>query len=862
MLFIVVYQNNTTGTPPPNTMAGPTAHSGRGAHSGAPPARRKPTHRHSTNAGKRAPHAAVARKRVQCAPLCENPSMLNMPAPPMRHALPRKPSVSPPLPDVHAASVTVRESSPNSSGTPGGTASLPLQTARIVSGNSVGMRFASGPLTDMMVIPSAAPPEPAPVPTPTARPTHQLPAKPVTPTLPVERDARVGIDMHLAADHAVEGGCMHGIVRLRVPDHTSPASAMLLAQPRVRLIGYESLQGDETRHIFYHHASVLDGDRSVDGPSEPYVLHGAVDQVESQMLPCYASLPDADGFYLGKGGEFELPFTLSLPIGRGARGSYKSAHAQVGYLVIASVRVKSFGEQHGGVAHCFSPIDLHPYINPTAALASATRPILARNALPGSSEAIDLVAALHRHTWVAGQRVYLDISARNNSDTPLEHLSIALVRTERIRRDSGESHEETLRASESLDVRSAAPHWWKGIAAHAEHHFSHAFMLPESEVSIPHGRHVDVQHHLRITVKSAHEAHADLPLRIVSYISIDPPPVKRNLAQCAGLFPSALTAPQDPVQMVERVRSLETLRSPRATMSASGHLVPEPPRARTAQHRRSLDFINHAIRSATARHGSPCGGDEAPLGLGIELAGDTSREPHCAPREPMQGLPMIELPEDAEETRSANQSLVLGDETADDVGLVFDEHRENTDENASMSWTGIIDAYDRTNESSIARVDIDNAPPSREATPTIEQNSSTPRIQQDGDTSQNTRRVQPRTLTHHRSCGTLAPQSLPTTPTKNTHSPAPAAATAPRVLHSRQSNFFVASNDSPLKVKAKVSSMFEQSPREQRLRRTQSSATLRNVAPHATRMNYAVSGTGSNASGERTTKVHDFRARA
>lgn len=855
-------------------MPGPTAHPGRGAHSGAPHARRKPMHKHSTNAGKRAPHAAVARKRVQCAPLCENPSMLNMPAPPMRHALPRKPSVSPPLADVHAASVTVRESSPNNSGTPGSTtASLPLQTARIVSGNSVGMRFASGPLTDMMVIPGAAPPPerapapapaPAAVPPPAARATHQLPAKPATPTLPVERDARVGIDVRLAADHAVEGGCVHGIVRLRVPDHTSPASAMLLAQPRVRLIGYESLQGDETRHIFYHHASVLDGDRSVDGPSEPYVLHGAVDQEESLMLPCYASLPDADGYYLGKGGEFELPFTLSLPIGRGARGSYKSAHAQVGYLVIASVRVKSFGEQHGGVAHCFSPIDLHPYNNPTAALASAARPILARNAPHGSSEAIDLVAALHRQTWVAGQRVYLDISARNNSDTAVEHLSIALVRTERIRRDSGESHEETLRASESLDARSAAPHWWKGIAPHAEHHFSHAFVLPESEVSIPHGRHVDVQHHLRITVKSTHETHADLPLRIVSYISIDPPPVKRNLAQCAGLFPSALTAPQDPDQMVERVRSLETLRSPRATMSASGHLVPEPPRARTAQHRRSLDFINHAIRSATARHGSPCAGDEAPLGLGIELAGDTSREPQGASRAPMQSLPTIELPEDAEESSSASQSLVLGDETADDVGLVFDEHRENTDENASMSWTGIIDAYDRTNESSIARIDIDNAPPSREATPTIEQNSSTPRIQQDGDTSQNTRRAQPRTLAHHRSCGTLAPQSLPTTPTKHAHahSPAPAAATAPRALHSRQSNFFVASNDSPLKVKAKVSTVFDRSPREQCLRRTQSSTTLRNVVPRATGTNYVVSDTVPNTHDERTSRVHGFRTRA
>ena len=180
---------------------------------------------------------------------------------------------------------------------------------------------------------------------------------------PLERDERVQIEVFLENTLAVEGGCLHGCLRLRLPDHTDPATAMLLAQPRVRLIGYESLPHDDVRHIFYRHVSVIDGDRSVDGPSEPYVLHGssALSQPDNMqsMLPCFASLPDAEGFYLGQCGQHVLPFTLQLPMGRGVKGTYCSAHAEVGYIVIASVRVKAFGEINSGVAHCYEKMALY-----------------------------------------------------------------------------------------------------------------------------------------------------------------------------------------------------------------------------------------------------------------------------------------------------------------------------------------------------------------------------------------------------------------------------------------------------------------------------------------------------------------------
>lgn len=813
---------------------------GRTTHATGQRNRRRTSYKGDGRGGKNASNAAIARQRIQCAPLCENPSMLNVQGAQIRHALPRKPSVSPPLADVKQASVTVRENSPNDSGIlPAKPAAL--NTPRVVSGSSVGMRFVSGPISDVIVIPSppVAPPvlpktqESAPA---EPRPAHQLPVKPITPTLPVERDARVGIDVHLSGDLAVEGGCVHGIVRLGVPDHKSPASAMLLAQPRVRIIGYESLPGEDTRHVFYHHASVLDSDRSVDGPSEPYVLQGPAGQnEEEQMLPCYASLPDSDGYYLGKGGDYELPFTLTLPIGRGARGSFRSSRAQVGYLVIASVRVKSFGEQHGRVAHSFSPVDLHPYINPTAALASAARPILARNVLPGGNSIVDLAAALHRETWVAGQRVYFDVSVRNNSEADLERLGVALVRCECIHRNNGEEKFESVIAAEKLDAHGNSPQWWQGVGPNAVQHFSHTFVIPEHTLSIMRGKHLGVHHYLRISIGSGEHtsAQVDVPLRVVHYASIDPPPMKRNLAQCAGLFPSTFAAPQDPSQMIERVRSLEALRSPRATMSLSGHLVPEPPRARTAQHRRSLDFINHAIRSATARHGSPCTQEELPMGLGIQISDDVSNEAPEPTRPAYNpGLPVLELPECSEEADSS-QSLVLGDETCDDVGLALDDRRDG-DGTVSESWSGIIDAYYRAGESSTGHIDIDDAPPSREATPTLGADVSTPRTQDTGCQSAQ-QSTPPHKLPHQQSRDGPSALSVPTTPAKTAISPPSAThfATAPRVLESRRSGFFVATSDSPVRVKAKVSCNFDQpsAPHDQRLKHSQSTTTLRPSTP-------------------------------
>lgn len=642
-------------------------------------------------------HGERAKARLPCAPLRENRSVTNthydkpLASAPVQHLLPPKPTaciVSPAQEDVQHAHVMLRADTPSDGASPRSDISVH------------GVQKALTPLT-ITHAETAAPFLPAALQWQEPRVAPELPSKPqTTPMLPLERDERVGIEIFLEEKTAVEGGCLQGCIRLQLPKHTSPDTAMLLAQPRVRLIGFETLPGEDVRHVFYHHASVIDGDRSVDGPSEPYVLHGspAVSQPEGTVrpqLPCYASLPDADGFYLGKEGTHVLPFTLQLPIARGVKGSYRSENAEVGYIAIASVRVRSFAEQQGGIAHCFQKIQLYPYLNPTEVLASAVRPIVeqAVHTTP-NGESVRLAAALHRETWVAGQRVYFDMSVLNRMRDTMHHLHVSLLCTETLYRARGDASDGDYSAAsstrtllqETLDASTDRPagHWWSGVRPGSPVHFGHSVVLPSDALTIDKSRHVEVYYTLRLGVGSGASpiVLVELPVRIVHFVSLDPPPMKRSFAG-AGLLDHALGMVPDQGQMVERVRSMEALRSPRAFMSASGHLLPSPaaaapPTARAAQHHRSLDFINSAIRSATARRSSPYAPsvtETPPAGLGIELGSQMA--PSIRPRASWyhdRRRNDLSLSGDSEALRPPMEdtSLELGDETNDDVVLVFD----------------------------------------------------------------------------------------------------------------------------------------------------------------------------------------------
>lgn len=84
---------------------------------------------------------------------------------------------------------------------------------------------------------------------------------------------------------------------------------------------------EESRHIFYHHASSISSIESPCGPPLP--------------LPCFDSEPDSENFHRGLPGQHVIPFSMPLPLGKGAKGGFKSKQGVVRYIVIAYVFLPS-----------------------------------------------------------------------------------------------------------------------------------------------------------------------------------------------------------------------------------------------------------------------------------------------------------------------------------------------------------------------------------------------------------------------------------------------------------------------------------------------------------------------------------------
>ncbi|CEH19508.1 ARRESTIN DOMAIN CONTAINING PROTEIN [Ceraceosorus bombacis] len=505
--------------------------------------------------------------------------------------------------------------------------------------------------------------------------------------------ARVDVDVVLESDLIVEGGMLRGRLEIKLRKPTDKkAAALMLAQPKIRIVGFEELLNDDTRHIFYHHATAIDGDRSDGGPSEPYVLHGSPDLCSPQAegrapLPCFASAPDSEGYYIGAEGNHSIPFTLEMPVGKGAKGAFRGKHAVVRYIVIGSVKLKDADGSNRSIAHFYRHVELFPYLNPAVVLSSASKPVQARaskSLFLGGSGKVHLTASLHRSTWVAGQRVYVNININNDTSKRLKNITLALVRTVVLFRprpelDLGKSvpdkpheayvdpdacntatsrkkiSEETLEMGQKGTKGSfTAKGWWTGVEAHKALEFSHYMRVPSDALSISRGRHVEVTYSVKVSVSSSLSADVsvELPLRVINFVSLDPPPLKapkwKNGADCnlarswnSSVGPASGSSPAADAPLIERVRSAEALRSPQRMDygPASSHLPlpsaraeqqyqqqqhlkpPEATSARRLQHQKSLDFINHAIRSATARRGGAGGISQSnlPMGLGIDV---------------------------------------------------------------------------------------------------------------------------------------------------------------------------------------------------------------------------------------------------
>lgn len=505
------------------------------------------------------------------------------------------------------------------------------------------------------------------------------------------KEARVDIDVMLESDLVVEGGMLRGRLEVKIRKPSEGEGAVYLAQPKVRVVGFEELiGGEDSRHIFFHHACLVHGDSRHPGGSQPFVLHGSptLSSPETEgcsPLLCFSSGPDHEGYYAGREGVHSILFNLEVPIGKGAKGSYRGKHAHVRYIVIGSIKLKDAQGGNRSIAHFYRHVELFPYLNPAIVLSSAPKALQAaaeKGLFLGGSGKVRVVASLHRGTWVAGQRVYVKVNVQNATSKRINSVSLTLIRTVTLFRPKPEFN---MHASAGADVDPdacttsttrkkvteeilemgqkgargfvTAKGWWTGVEANSNLEFSHHLAIPSDALTIPRARHVEVAYHVRVAVGSSlsSDVTVELPLRIINFISLDPPPLKVvGHVVAPRTWTTTSTTARGSVSseegvMIALVKSADALRSPgrveigrrepnlpsqgpshvlalsqRATLRNGGVgaalQTPQDP-ARLLQHQKSLDFINHAIQSATARRNSNQNLTDGsmPMGLGIDV---------------------------------------------------------------------------------------------------------------------------------------------------------------------------------------------------------------------------------------------------
>lgn len=93
------------------------------------------------------------------------------------------------------------------------------------------------------------------------------------------------------------------------------------------------------------------------------------------------------------------------------------------------MKLKSKSGEDRSIAHFYRHVEVFPYLNPAVILAPASKPLRAtesKSLFMGGSGHVKLSAEMHRATWVAGQRCYVDIKVDNKSSKKVSgHLVAA-----------------------------------------------------------------------------------------------------------------------------------------------------------------------------------------------------------------------------------------------------------------------------------------------------------------------------------------------------------------------------------------------------------------------------------------------------
>ncbi|KAF8203802.1 hypothetical protein BJ912DRAFT_919824 [Pholiota molesta] len=325
--------------------------------------------------------------------------------------------------------------------------------------------------------------------------------------------SRVNLDIFLESDVCVQGGNMQGYIQIRVRKYLKKNCPFLISGGKLRLIGFESIDNGQERSIFYQCSAPL---------SE--IAHG--------LERLYSSEPDEEGFAASIEGIHLFPFVLHLKPDseRGiAKGVLKAQNGPIIryvamlFVTLLSLAIKDSASGKQSIAHFYRDCCIWPRLNPSTVLAPTSRPIrvtTSESLRMGGNGEVKLTASLHRLHWVAGQSCFIGVKIVNNSEKAVKTLFLRLIRSITLFRVgykfNGTGNEQrNITIADEMQSSTIT----KEVAQSN---------LEQDAVSISRSNLLEVSYTLQVTVNMgtilATEVQVSLPIEIINFLSIDPPP--------------------------------------------------------------------------------------------------------------------------------------------------------------------------------------------------------------------------------------------------------------------------------------------------------------------------------------------------
>ena len=351
---------------------------------------------------------------------------------------------------------------------------------------------------------------------------------------PTYKHPRVKVEMQLSAPLFVGGGTLEGSVKVVVDDNEriKQRASLGIASITVDLLGYEEVSSGRKAIFLALGTELLDANHP---PPANMVIPGH-------------PLTPGDNLWTLSPSVSTLPFMLSLPLLTGPP-PFQSKQGSIRFLICATAVIRDAGKFYR--VRSSQGVHVLPTFDPEKALTLLPSPLTASDELyipkHGGFESIKVTAGLHRHVWVSGSSVFLDVHIANRSRKPIRTLDLILERNilsykhaaaATKERPAGqarifESNHQSPIAKTTLKPGS---HGWNGVEPHSSSTRTCELELPRGHATVISCKFFEVAFSLNIVVSvsssSTKVVSLQLPITLIHMNSLDVVP--NSMAQVAA----------------------------------------------------------------------------------------------------------------------------------------------------------------------------------------------------------------------------------------------------------------------------------------------------------------------------------------